>query len=368
MQKERFDEHKWSLAGKALTGNLDPDEKAEWDDMLRDSNFIEDFELVKKYWIKLDTLPFQQIDTEKDWETVIKKARKQAAPNAKPKFKIPNLYKYAAVALLFTLSTYLILNLKDRESASSTDHSFTTIEAPAGSKTMVTLPDSSKVWLNAGSKVVFNNSFGNNNRKITLVGEAFFDVIKNPVPFRVHTQQYDIAVLGTAFNIQAYPEDEKITTTLVRGSLKVQGLQLANGENEVLLKPQDRLVLRKGNISNPDPGKASSILTIGAGLTLESGVDTEREVAWKDGWLAIQGESLESLATKMERLYDIKINFEDEGLKSFRYTGRIRQLSLEQVLKALELTSPVTFTIEEKTVILRENKATKSKYKSLQTP
>ena len=102
--------------------------------------------------------------------------------------------------------------------------------------------------------------------------------------------------------------------------------------------------------------------------TVDRGIDAEMETAWKDGWLSVQGESLLELARKLERLYDIKINFEEKTLENYRYTGRLRQLSLEQVLKALSLTSPVAFTIDEKKVTLREDKSSTSKYRSLQNP
>ena len=126
------------------------------------------------------------------------------------------------------------------------------------------------------------------------------------------------------------------------------------------LKPNEKVIASRADTSNASAGNYI--------FNHERGIDAENETSWKDGWLSVNGESLYELARKIERLHDVKINFENEELKAYRYTGRLRQLSLEQVLKALALTSPVEFTIDEKNVILRENQSTKSKYRSLQAP
>ena len=126
--------------------------------------------------------------------------------------------------------------------------------------------------------------------------------------------------------------------------------------DEYLLTPNDRLALRSHVPAGERPG-----------VMFEKNIDAVAETEWKDGWLTVRGESLDALSKKIERLYNVKIRFEDEALKNYRYTGRIQQFSLEQVLKALSLTSPIDFVIHEKSVTLRENKTAKSKYE-LQAP
>lgn len=356
MEKHSPDDRKWHLAAKALTDSLTPEEQAEWEVLKDDGLFQEDFARVKLYWEKLPALPYRQIDVENDWKIVMEKAR---LDQEEPVSQGRPWLRYAAAVSVFLIASVLLWRSM-RGNLSKNDKSFlTTIVAPTGSKTLVTLPDSSTVWLNAGSKVSFNNSFGADNRDIALEGEAFFDVIRNKVPFNVHTDQFDIAVLGTAFNIKAYKDDDKATATLVRGSLKVKRANLSGTQDEILLAPNDRLTLYKGAAA-PSPGSFT--------VKVDQKINAERETSWKDGWLSIEGESLNEFAVKLERLYDIKIVFSEETLKDYRFTGRIRQLSLEQVLKALSLTSPVQFSIDEKTVTLSENKQMKSKYRSLQMP
>jgi transmembrane sensor len=204
--------------------------------------------------------------------------------------------------------------------------------------------------LNAESRITFDQQFGKENRNLTLEGEAFFDVTKDEVPFKVHTSSYDIAVLGTAFNVKAYPDDDITTTTLVHGSLKVT--RTAEGKSEeFLLHPNEKIVLRGDTASR-----------INNAITLEKNIDAAAEADWKDGWLTVRGESLGDLSKKIERLYNVKIEFKDENMKSYRYSGRIQQFSLEQVMNALALTSPVRFEIHEKLVKLSIDESAKAKY------
>ena len=119
------------------------------------------------------------------------------------------------------------------------------IEAQNGSRSRSVLPDGSTVWLNAGSKLYYENDFTGATREVRLEGEAFFDVVKKTDrPFIVHTSGIDIKVLGTAFNVKSYPEDKTVETTLYRGSVKV----FRHEESEtgaIHLKPNEKLILSK---------------------------------------------------------------------------------------------------------------------------
>jgi transmembrane sensor len=347
MQEEDAHDRKWYLAGKILTSGLTPEEQAEWEALQHDAGFSDEFSRMKIYWENLGTLPYGQIDPAADWKTVLKKISEEKQTVHSP----ARWLRYAAVITACVTASALTWWATRND-----------IVAPTGSKTSVTLPDSSTVWLNAGSRISFDDHFGKSNRNISLEGEGFFDVKKNTVPFTVHTDQFDVAVLGTAFNVRAYSDDDRATATLVRGSLKVKRENLSGSQDEILLVPNDKLTLWKNGTAEKTSSKTDFKVNV------EKKIDTEKEIAWKDGWLSVQGESLDELATKLERLYDITIEFEEDNLKAYRYTGRIRQLSLEQVLKALALTSPIAFAIEEKKVTLREDKTMKSKYQSLQTP
>jgi ferric-dicitrate binding protein FerR (iron transport regulator) len=353
MQEHNEHERNWHLAAKVLSGSaLDAEEQIAWDLLKADAQFQREYTQVQQYWQQLEGLPVGQIDTEKDWQSVWDRIQHQVPPVRQR--RLTPWLRYAAVITLCMGVSFLIgWKFNDSLSYSEKNSTLTVIEAPPGSKTRITLPDSSVVWLNAKSKLSFNENFGADNRMLTLEGEAFFEVVKMPVPFRVNTPVYDVTVLGTAFNVKSYPDDDRVTTTLVHGSVRIESY----GTKEVMmLKPDEKVTaVRAGNAGQYR-------------FSVERDIDAELETAWKDGWLSVQGESLRELAKKIERLYDIKVSFEEKALENYRYTGRLRQLSLEQVLKALSLTSPVTFTIDEKHVTLREDKSAKSKFRSLQTP
>ena len=342
MKEFEPEERKWYLAAKLLTDQLSPEEQSEWEMFIADERFRNNFEQIRKHWRTLETLPYQQIDTEKDWEHVISRIRKVPVHNIS--LGSSKLYRYAAVITLMIAATFLIWKFTSSDDVKGL---MSVIEAPNGARTSVTLPDSSTVWLNAGSMISYDQDFGSENRDIDLQGEAYFDVKKKTIPFRVHTSVFDIKVLGTAFNIKAYPGDDMASTTLIRGSLEISRTRVSGNRESIILKPNERVILR---------GLA------GESLIHETNIDAVAEADWKDGWLTVRGESLAALSKKIERIYNVKIVFESESLKQYRYNGRIQQFSLEQVLKALELTSPVKFTIHEKTVTLAENELTRSKY------
>ena len=120
-----------------------------------------------------------------------------------------------------------------------------------GSRTKLLLPDSTQVWLNSGSKLSYNKTYGNGTREVTLSGEAYFDVVKNPAhPFIIHTVNIDIKVLGTAFNVKSFPGEKNTETSLIRGSIEVT---FKNRPSEkIILKPNEKLIT-----ANEEPAKDS---------------------------------------------------------------------------------------------------------------
>lgn len=349
MQHDPENERKWYLAAKLLTSSLNNQETAEWEIfLLQDAEFRRKFEFMQKHWTTLETLPYREIDKEQGWTAVA--ARISQGSTKKQDHSAWITWRYAAVIIFCVGLAFFIVRSASQE---RTPEIVTTIEAPNGARTFVRLPDSSSVWLNAGSRLSFSPTFGAIDRNIDLEGEAFFDVRKNSMPFHIHTRDFDIHVLGTAFNVKAYSSDEVVSTTLIRGSLKIQRKGPDGKNEELLLHPNEKVTLR---------GTAG--LRARQPLVLEKTINAAAEAEWKDGWLTVRGESLTDLSRKIERIYNVKVQFSDENLKNYRYNGRIQQLSLEQVLKALSLTSPVHFVIDGKNVTLSENPLTKSQYET----
>jgi|WetSurMetagenome_2_1015567.scaffolds.fasta_scaffold86692_2 transmembrane sensor len=256
----------------------------------------------------------------------------------------------------------------------SDENVFTTIYSPAGQKTEVTLPDKSRVWLNSKSTIRYSSSFNIKNRNIYLDGEAFFDVAKKSIPFEVKTSAINIKVLGTAFNVKCYNDEDIVEATLVRGSMKIEKINYATGlSEEILLKPNQKVQFLREYSGKPDKDKVISeapTVKEAENTPLEqvkqvsfiNSYETEKSSGWKDGLLIIEGESLGTLSKKLERRYDVKFVFTDEELKKFKYSGTLREYSLEQVLNALKMTSPINYRVDKQVVYIDKNEKANSDF------
>ena len=256
------------------------------------------------------------------------------------------------------------------------------IQAPLGAKSQVNLIDGTKVWLNAGSKLQYSTGFGQENREVRLVGEAFFDVAKNTaLPFDVKTSGLIVRALGTSFNVKAYPNEATIETILVEGEVEISHVlktERTDKNETVLLKPNQRLTLKKStseilvetNIEKKE--KASEPL---AALpktpvsptvkTVEATIDLMSQTSWKDKRWRIESEDLDSFATKLERRYNVTISFQDKDLPRYKFSGTFEDEPIEEVLRALSLAAPIKFSLKGNQVTLSRNNKFKDAYKSL---
>jgi transmembrane sensor len=265
------------------------------------------------------------------------------------------------------------------EMIKSDENVFTTIYSPAGQKTEVTLPDNSKVLLNSKTTLRYSSAFNVKNRDIYLNGEAFFDVAKKSIPFEVKTAAINIKVLGTAFNVKCYDDEAIVEATLVRGSMKIEKINNVTGSSEeILLKPNQKIQFMR-NVSASekamDKVKESGTPTVREAeriplqqvtqVDLISSYDTEKSTGWKEGLLIVEGESLGDLSKKIERRYDVRFVFRDEKLKKYKYSGTLREYSLEQVLNALKLTSPISYIVDKQIVYIDKNEEANSNFMKL---
>ena len=237
------------------------------------------------------------------------------------------------------------------------------IIAKKGTKSKLLLPDGTQVWLNSDSKLTYSSAFNQELREVTLEGEAYFDVVKNPKkPFIVHTSAIDIKVLGTAFDVKSYPQDATIETTLMRGSIEVKKNNEPN-TSKIMLKPNEKLVynklLEKSNVNNisqsadnnhpltTDP-QVISISTIPKNI-----VDSARiETSWVYGKLLFEGETFRELAPRMERWFNVKINFINDKVANYRFRGVFENENIDEALIALELTASFKYSIKGNEVFI----------------
>ena len=197
-----------------------------------------------------------------------------------------------------------------------------------GKKSMVLLSDGTKVWLNAGSQLVYPAVFLKDTREVALVGEAFFDVVKNPQkPFVVKAADVSVQVLGTRFDISAYPEDKVIQTVLEEGkiNLKYSGDGIFKRDYVVEMVPNQMVEFDK--IS-----RAANSST----------VDVSKFVSWKDGMLEFEKVNLYKALKQVERFYNIKILLEDQSIGSYKLSGKLDlKDEPEEVLNVIKLTVPI---------------------------
>ncbi|MBO9729742.1 MAG: DUF4974 domain-containing protein [Chitinophaga sp.] len=207
---------------------------------------------------------------------------------------------------------------------------YNTLSTPYGGQYRLTLQDGTNVWLNAGSSLRFPATFAGNERKVTLSGEAYFEVAQDanrPFYVAIHSgtdTAMNVRVLGTHFNINAYPDEQRNVVTLLEGAVKVN--YLGTG---VTLTPGKEAILQKTT------GK----MNVGNG-------DTEEAIAWKNGYFLFDNEKVESIMRQISRWYDVEIRYQGDISKKAIAGSLSRTKNVSEVLNMLELTGAVHFKLE----------------------
>lgn len=279
-----------------------------------------------------------------------------ASPSEKSRgFKVAiQISKVAAILLLFIGGIYFIINQVKPHPDSQTVSSnidWQVKQIPKGIKSTLFLPDGSKVILNADSKLQFPKAFSGSTREVFLKGEAFFDVAHNAeMPFIIHAGKMNIKVLGTEFNVKSYPEDSAYETTLIRGSVEVT-LQ-DRPSDKIILKPKEKLIVSNLAVKPllADRQTTAHSQLVVTNLHYISQTDsTVVETSWVNNKMIFQNESFEDLALEISRKYAVDIQFSNDGLKKYRFTGIFENETIEEVLNALKLTEKFNYKIEGST-------------------
>ena len=295
----------WSIIGKSLEGNISPDEEKALNEWINSSNTNKQlyFQIKELWYHKQDQTNNSQaiaaydklINRIKFAEGIQAQSRVQRISS-----QVNQFVKYAAIIFFFIsfsfLSYYYIIH-------ESSKNEFCTISVPKGNKSEIVLPDGSKIWLNNNSKLTYPKNFNQSVRQVELIGEGYFEIQRNvKVPFIVKTSDISIKVLGTKFNISAYPNDKFIETTLISGKVTVQ----SNENPEV--------------ISTLNPGESMTFDKLNNRAAIAS-VDTKFYTYWMKGEFVFKDERFETLAKRIERIYNVEITFDDPTLKEKTYTG-----------------------------------------------
>lgn len=223
-----------------------------------------------------------------------------------------------------------------------------------GERKPLVLTDGTKVWLNAGSRLSYLPGFGAATREVALEGEAFFDVTKDKSrPFVVHAEHVLIKVLGTAFNVKAYDEDQSVTTSLYRGLVSVTRDQ-AGESQPILLYPHQKLIVPVETQKIEDQAASEKELPPVKIEFLDSSQTEPRriETSWIYNRLEFRGDDFVTLAYKMQHWFNIKINFEDKLVQRLSFNGSFEKETIDQAMKALQLANPFKYKIENNEVFI----------------
>jgi ferric-dicitrate binding protein FerR (iron transport regulator) len=326
MSEERFLE----LAAKYLSKEASNEERASLYNYLEKDEYYNLFTHLKSEWEKAGTIP---VETEFNIEDGLEKLS-QRIKNVEPSFSFdlkdnrskfrflfnPTLLKYAAsIAFFIVLVTgtlYVSGIFKQKQVVISWNEKQTVM----GEKYLATLSDGTIITLNANSKLRYPVRFTNGTRDIYLEGEAYFEVKHDSTkPFIVHSGNISTTVLGTKFNVSAFPHEKNIAVSLVEGSVKVSKEEAGTIENIVMLQPDQQLVYNKEN-------------EIG---TVEQ-FDLQEATGWKENKLVFRKEPFANVFVKLERTYGVKFELQDKSFSNQKITANFQNESLWTVSESLK--------------------------------
>jgi ferric-dicitrate binding protein FerR (iron transport regulator) len=208
------------------------------------------------------------------------------------------------------------------------------IVTPIGTEYNLTLPDGTRVWLNAGSELEFPSRFAKTERRVSVKGELYFDVESNRnKPFIVESDGMQLKVLGTEFNVRAYEDEKLVSTTLVEGSIKV-----INKKGESLqIKPGRKVLVKKANAEMK-----------------EQVADIEADIAWKDGRFYFDNQAVERIMRDLSRWYNISVFYFNAEVQGRRFSVDIpRYNDITDILELMEGTGDITFEINKNTILVK---------------
>lgn len=303
-----------------LTHTCTPDETRRVDQWIASGKANADwlFEM-ERIWSLKDELRFSD-------KKEIGEAYGRFISGVKPRYTFSSFVKYAAAIILLGSLIVNLYLMTDKPSYPENE-----IIVPTGQRVSLKLSDGTKVWLNSESKFAYPAQFSNRNRKVKLIGEAFFEVAHNAnAPFLVQSPSLTVKVLGTKFNMKTYCNENAIVS-LSEGKVMVES---NNPRTSLILKPNEQVIYSKG-----------------IGLKLIRNVDVNLIRSWTEGEAAFVNKRLDEIVRNLERKFDVRIIIEDKTLASEVFTCRFKgTATIGQVLTLLKETRRLDYVIENQQI------------------
>ncbi len=323
---ENYQEEILALIARSVAGLTEPSEEEklrQWIEKSYENNNF--FEQVKNIWDASDR-ESELINTPLAFEKVLHRVHK-----ASSKKSFWFYWQRIAAVLLIPLFISVLLLLYFRPAnPDRTDAVFNEVFAARGTRSSFRLSDSTLIWLNSGSSLKYPVKFTGDNRIVSLKGEAYFEVESDVSrPFIVQTPTLQVKATGTKFRVQEFDLNPISEVTLVSGEVSISESDNKNSKVIAKLIPDQNLIYNRQT-----------------GEHLTSNEDTYRFIAWKDGKLIFRNERLEKVLNTLSLIYNVDIEIKGDNLKNYKYHATFQEESLEEILKLLRLSAPITFKEE----------------------
>jgi transmembrane sensor len=290
-----------------------------------DSELKEEFEFIQNLRGLTAWIPDHK-DKSDAIERLLDFKQKQSRKNKLSTLRL--FIRYAVVALVCVGCTWYLSSRQPKQSTGKSALAYEEISTPPGQRTLVSLQDGSKVWLNASTTLRYPSNLGNGNRHVALDGEAYFEVKHDAQhPFTIATNKAKVSVLGTKFSVFAYKENSNFSVSLLEGSVRVS----KNGDatHVYQLMPNQKFSLCEGNVQM-------------------SFLENQDFLLWKDGIYSFDDVRFTQIVEKLELYFDIKIILKNTKLANYRFSGKFRQRDgVENILKTLRQVYPFKYTKDD---------------------
>ncbi|MDN5213708.1 FecR domain-containing protein [Fulvivirgaceae bacterium BMA12] len=335
----------YELAAKKLSNEITQAELREFNQLIKEDRNAELFRWLTKKWEEGES-PDPRFNVDSGKALAERKIQQYDAgftfdhqPQPRPRYlKLSPYMKVAASVLLLLGMAYLLntfVGIDEKEPAAAVIWKETSTKS--GQQSSITLSDGTKVILNAESTLKRPAFFSDSTREVTLSGEAYFEVAKDAKrPFVVHTNDLTTKVLGTTFNIKAYPEENKAIVSLVEGSVEVRMKQDERGDKEsFMLVPDQQIILNKST-------KISNIVSF----------DQTAVAGWKDNQFVFDNIPLKDVIAIIERRYGVDIDVENKTILTCMIKSRFNNETLEAILEVISFGTNATYRKKENGTIL----------------
>lgn len=318
-------DQKYHLIARHLAGENKQEDQQQWQQVLQDEAEEKKLNVLREYWTR-----FFPLKTVSSKQRILSNVMVQVL--GAESLKRPRMTPwYSAVGVLVVaLALSMFWGLYHGNQGMEMIH----YQAEVGEIKNIVLPDGTEVSLNATSSLVVPQSFEGDKRQVILMGEGYFNVTKDEAhPFVISTSHMDVKVLGTQFNLKAYPDDAQITTFLDEGKIQLTGAFIM--DQDVVLRPGQEAILTKAD------GHLEVIDRIGykAGL-------------WKDGKLIFYNNTLAEMVTVLERKFGVRIVIMSHDVESYKFSGDFSDVQLFELLGYLSAARPFNYESKDDLIVI----------------